>query len=229
MKKKPVIAIDGPSGAGKSTLGKLLAKKYNLSYIDTGAMYRAMGLKAFDTGVDIEDDIVLETFCSTVEMDYEEKDGHLKIVIDGINYTDRIRTQSAARLSSNISTKKPVRDYLVGFQRKLGEAGGVVMEGRDIGTVVFPDADLKFYLDASHETRGKRRFSELKESKMKVNLADIMASEKARDEKDSTRTLSPLRKAPDAIYIDSSNFTISEVFSKMIAFSDKAFASNVLS
>ena len=229
MKKKPVIAIDGPSGAGKSTLGKLLAKKYNLSYVDTGAMYRALAVKAFDAGVDIEDDKALDNLCAAVEMVYEEKDGLLKIVIDGINYTDRIRTQSAARLSSNISTKKPVREYLVGFQRKLGEAGGVVMEGRDIGTVVLPDADLKFYLDASHETRGKRRFSELEESKMKVNLSNIMAAEKARDERDSTRTLSPLRKASDAIYIDSSNFTISEVLNKMIAFANKAFVSNVLS
>ena len=229
MERKPVIAIDGPSGAGKSTLGKLLAKKYNLSYIDTGAMYRALALRAFDTEVDFEDDKALESLCAAVKMVYEEKDGLLKIVIDGINYTGRIRTPIAARLSSNLSTKKPVRDFLADFQRKLGEAGGVVMEGRDIGTVVFPDANLKFYLDASHETRGKRRFSELKESKVKVNLADIMASEKTRDERDSTRTLSPLRKASDAIYIDSSNFTISEVLSKMIAFSDKAFAGNGLS
>ncbi len=228
MERKPVIAIDGPSGAGKSTLGKLLAKKYSLSYIDTGAMYRALALRAFDTGIDIEDNKALERFCSAVEMVYEEKNGKLKIVIDRINYTDKIRTQRAGKLSSIISTKKPVRDYLVGYQKKLGEAGGVVMEGRDIGTAVLPDADLKFYLDASHETRGKRRFSELKQSKIEVNLADIMASEKERDARDLTRTLSPLRKASDSIYIDSGNFTISEVLNKMVAFVNKAFASKVV-
>ncbi len=228
MKKKPVIAIDGPSGAGKSTLGKLLAKKYSLSYIDTGAMYRALALRAFDTGIDIEDNKVLERFCSAVEMVYEEKNGKLKIVIDRINYTDKIRTQRAGKLSSIISTKKPVRDYLVDYQKKLGEAGGVVMEGRDIGTAVLPDADLKFYLDASHEARGKRRFSELKQSKIEVNLADIMASERERDARDLTRTLSPLRKASDSIYIDSGNFTISEVLNKMVMFVNKAFASRIV-
>ncbi len=228
MKKKPVIAIDGPSGAGKSTLGKLLAKKYNLLYIDTGAMYRALALRAFDAGIDIEDNKALERFCSAVEMVYEEKNGKLKIVIDRINYTDKIRTQSAGKLSSIFSTKKPVRDYLVGYQKKLGEAGGVVMEGRDIGTAVLPDADLKFYLDASHETRGKRRFSELKQSKIEVSLADIMASEKERDARDLTRTLSPLRKASDSIYIDSGNFTISEVLNKMVMFVNKAFASRIV-
>jgi cytidylate kinase len=227
MERKLVIAIDGPSGAGKSTLGKLLAKKYCLSYIDTGAMYRALALRAFDTGIDIEDNKALERFCSAVEMVYEEKSGKLKIVIDGIDYTNKIRTQRAGKLSSIISTKKTVRDYLVGYQKKLGEAGGVVMEGRDIGTVVLPDADLKFYLDASHETRGKRRFSELKQSKAEVNLADIMASEKERDARDLTRTLSPLRKASDSIYIDSGNFTISEVLNKMVMFVNKAFASKV--
>lgn len=228
MKKKPVIAIDGPSGAGKSTLGKLLAKKYNLSYIDTGAMYRALALRAFDAGIDIEDNKALERFCSAVEMVYEEKNGKLKIVIDRINYTDKIRTPHAGKLSSLISTKKPVRNYLVDYQKKLAKAGGVVMEGRDIGTVVLPDADLKFYLDASHETRGKRRFSELKQSNIEVNLANIMASEKERDARDLTRTLSPLRKTSDSIYIDSGNFTISEVYNKMVVLVNKAFASKVV-
>ncbi len=223
MKKKPVIAIDGPSGAGKSTLGKLLAEKYNLSYIDTGAMYRALALRAFDTGLDIEDNKALERFCSAIEMVYEEKNGKLKISIDKINYTDKIRTPRAGKLSSLISAKRPVRNYLVDYQKKLAKAGGVVMEGRDIGTAVLPDADLKFYLDASHETRGKRRFSELKQSKAAVKLADIMASEKERDVRDLTRTLSPLREASDSIYIDSGDFTINEVLSKMVIFVDKVF------
>jgi cytidylate kinase len=226
VNKKPVIAIDGPSGAGKSTLGKLLAKKYNLSYIDTGAMYRALALRAFDVGLDINDDGELKKFCSMVNMIYEEKNGSLRIVVDGYDYTEKIRSQNAGKLSSLISTKEPIRKYLVNFQRKLGEKGGVVMEGRDIGTVVFPDADIKFYLDASRETRGGRRFSELKEKGVKVNRERVMESEKERDERDISRDLSPLCQAEDAVYIDSTHCSIDEVLGKMIEIANKTFRGN---
>ena len=178
-------------------------------------MYRALALRAFDLGIDIDDEDRLKRFCSEVSMDYEENNGCLKILVDGVNYTDEIRAQEAGRLASLISTKQEVREYLVSFQRRLGETGGVVMEGRDIGTVVFPDADLKFYLDASQKVRGKRRYSELKSAGKEINLADVVEEEKKRDMRDSMRDHSPLRRADDAIYIDTDNFSLQEVLDKI--------------
>ncbi len=212
MKRGPVIAIDGPAGSGKSTLARLLAEKLRFTYIDTGAMYRAVALRAYELGIDIEDEDKLKKLCSKIKLNFKDN----KIFVDGKDYSDEIRKASAGPLSSKVSTKKTVRDAMVRLQRSMAENGSVVMEGRDIGTVVFPDADIKFYLDASAEIRGKRRYLELKEKGNDVSLGEVIEEVKARDKRDSTRAHSPLKKADDAIHIDTSNMEIEDVVKKLV-------------
>lgn len=216
MKRGPVIAIDGPAGSGKSTLARLLAEKLRFTYIDTGAMYRAVALKAHELGIDIEDEDSLKELCSTINLYFENKDGGNRIFIDSNDYSKKIRTPFVSQLSSKVSSKKAVRDAMVRLQRLLAAKGAVIMEGRDIGTVVFPDADVKFYIDASPEIRGKRRYSELKEKGEDVSLEKIIAEEKARDRMDSTREHAPLKKADDAVLIDTGNMSLEEVLNVMM-------------
>ncbi|MBI5328423.1 MAG: (d)CMP kinase [Deltaproteobacteria bacterium] len=211
-----IIAIDGPAGSGKSTLAKLLAKELAYTYIDTGAMYRAVALKMHELVIDIEDTNVLKDFCSKINLCFENKNGINRISIDGDDYSEKIRTSFVSQLSSKVSSKKAVRDAMVRLQRLLAAKGSVIMEGRDIGTVVFPDADIKFYIDASPEVRGKRRHSELQEKGQDVSLEKIIEDEKKRDLMDSTREHAPLKKADDAVYIDTSDMTIREVVAKML-------------
>ncbi|MEK6598992.1 MAG: (d)CMP kinase [Deltaproteobacteria bacterium] len=212
MKRGSIIAIDGPAGSGKSTLARLLAEKLRFTYIDTGAMYRAVAVKVHEEGIDIEDEDKLKKLCSRIRLHFEDN----KIFVDGRDYSNEIRKTSAGPLSSKVSTKKTVREAMVRLQRSMAENSSVVMEGRDIGTVVFPDADVKFYLDASAEIRGKRRYLELKEKGSDVSLGEVIEEVKARDKRDSTRALSPLKKADDAIHIDTSNMEIEDVVKKMV-------------
>lgn len=210
--KGPVIAIDGTAGTGKSTISRLLAERLRFTYVDTGAMYRAIAVKAREEFIDIKDDEQLKILCSKTKLHFQDN----KIFVDGRDYSNEIRSPIAGELSSKVSANKSVREEMVRQQRLMAENGFVVIEGRDIGTVVFPNADIKFYLDASAEIRGKRRYLELKEKGKEVALSEVIEEVKARDERDSKREHSPLRKADDAIYIDTGNIEIEDLVKKMI-------------
>lgn len=212
-KRGAVIAIDGPSGVGKTTVSRRLADKLDFKYINTGAMYRALALAANEAGIDLHDDAALSRYCSKVSIEYDYKKEC--VIIEGKDFTPSIRTQAAGELASIISTRKPVRDFLAGFQRRLGEAGSVVMEGRDIGTAVFPDADIKFFLDASHEVRAQRRHLEIA-PKEAARAEEVSKEIRERDKRDTGRANSPLKKADDAVYIDTGELDIEGVVIKIL-------------
>ena len=210
-----IIAIDGPSGAGKSTITRLLSKRLGYLYIDTGAMYRAVALAVQRSGISGDDDAALAGVCREVEITFVRTDGCCHVFLNGEDVSDFIRTPEISLLTSKISARKVVRDILVGLQRELGKNGGVVLEGRDIGTVVFPDADVKFFLSASAEERGTRRYLELKAKGKDVQLERTIAEVVQRDEQDARREHAPLRRADDAIDIDSTGLSIDEVLAFM--------------
>jgi len=212
-----VIAIDGPSGAGKSTVAHLLAERLGYLQIDTGAMYRAVAYLMHQTGIDPEDLAAVERFCSTVDIRLDRSDGHQRVFANGQEVTGQIRTPEMSLLTSRISALRPVREAMMQAQRKMGARGGVVLEGRDIGTVVFPDADVKFFLSASAEERGRRRYLELSAKGEQVTLESTIQAVVLRDQQDSQRDLAPLRMAGDAIAVDSSGRTIDEVLDIMVA------------
>jgi cytidylate kinase len=212
-----IIAIDGPSGAGKSTIARLLAEHLGYIQIDTGAMYRAVSLLLSRTGVDLGDLAAVERFCQNIDIQFEMVSGSQVVRANGMDVTDQIRTPGMSLLTSRISTLKPVREALLKAQQQMGSRGGVVLEGRDIGTVVFPDAEIKFYLSASVEERAKRRCEELTSKGEPVTLAETVADVVRRDRQDSERDIAPLRQANDAILIDSSRLTVDEVLGRMVA------------
>jgi cytidylate kinase len=213
-----VIAIDGPSGAGKSTIARLLARRLGYLQIDTGAMYRAAAVLIGRAGLDLGDGNAVTRFCADLSVRLETCDGVQRVFANGQDVTDQIRTHEVSLLTSRVSALKPVRDALLLAQREMGRRGGVVLEGRDIGTVVFPDADLKFFLFASPEVRGKRRYDELIAKGEKTTLRETVAAVVQRDEQDSRRDIAPLRQAEDAISVDSSDIGIDEVVARMEAF-----------
>lgn len=216
-KKGLVIAIDGPSGAGKSTIAKLLASRLGYVYIDSGAMYRAVGWKAKREGIDPADEGRLADLCRSTEVTIRLDGRDPRFYVDGIDVSGEIRTPEMGMMASAVSKARAVRERLLVLQRDLGKNGGVVMDGRDIGTVVFPGAGVKFYLDASAEERGRRRYLELKAKGMEVDLEQITREIRDRDRQDSTRSLAPLRRADDAVLIDSTKLTIDEVLEKMLS------------
>ena len=215
-RKRLTIAIDGPSGAGKSTVAKALAKKLGYTYIDTGAMYRAVALKAREKGIRTDEETSLNTLASSLRISFLSDPSDTRVFCDGEDVTEAIRSPEMGVLASDISKKRGVREALVQKQRKMGEGGGAVMEGRDIGTVVFPHAQVKFYLDALPEERARRRFRELTEKGLKVGFQEILQEVVTRDQNDMSRDVSPLRKADDAVLIDSTHRSVDEVVEEMV-------------
>jgi cytidylate kinase len=211
-----VIAIDGPSGAGKSTLARLLAQKLGYIYIDTGAMYRAVGWKTRHEGIDPSDEKRMAELCERTEVTIENNNNDPRFFVDGREVSGEIRTPEMGMMASAVSKSPAVRSRLLTIQRELGKKGGVVMDGRDIGTVVFPEADLKLFLEANAGERGKRRYLELKAKGMDVDLARITREIRERDDQDSGRTIAPLRKADDALLIDTSTLSIDDVLDRML-------------
>ena len=201
------IAVDGPSGAGKSTIAKAIAKKLNIDYIDTGAMYRAVGYKMLKKGVALTDLEGLEKMLETTEIDFSEGN----IYLDGEIVNDYIRTPEISKQASDCSAIGMVRKKLVDLQQKMGEAKSVIMDGRDIGTVVFPDAEFKFFITASAEERARRRYEELIAKGQDVTLEQVLTDLNTRDHNDSTREITPLRKADDAVEVDTTAMNIEEV------------------
>ncbi len=212
-----IIAVDGPSGAGKSTVARILAKRLRFLYIDTGAMYRALTLKALESNVPInEESKILKLAEETKISLLNNADGSLSIILDGRDVSLDIRKPKITQFVSNLAKIKEVRQVLVKLQRNLGAKGNCVLDGRDIGTVVFPDAQKKFFIDASAQERVNRRFKELKGLGQNVSEDDVAKDLSNRDKIDSTRKASPLRKAEDAIYIDTTRLSIEQVVGKML-------------
>ena len=214
--KKLTIAIDGPSGAGKSTVAKSLAKRLDYVYIDTGAMYRSVALKVKEKGISPEDRSALKALASSLHVTFATEGDQTHVFCDGEDITSAIRTPEISRLASFISKQKEVRKSLVQFQRKMGEEGGVVLEGRDIGTVVFPNADVKFYLDADRDERVRRRYDEMIQKGMEVDFRETKEALVQRDHDDMHRTHSPLKRANDALWIDSTHRSVEEVVEEMV-------------
>ena len=214
--KKLLITIDGPAGAGKTTVSRALADRLGYRYIDTGALYRAVALAVKTRGIDTENDAELKLLCSELELAFVQKDEGLCLLLDGEDITDRIRTAEITMLASALSARPVVRECLLRLQRNLGEEKAVVFEGRDMGTVVFPQADLKFFLNASSRTRTLRRYDEIK-SKSSQTLEEVGLDIQRRDRDDSTRELAPLKPAHDAIMVDSTDLSVSEVVELMVS------------
>ena len=212
-----IIAIDGPSGAGKSTLAKRLAKELQFIYLDTGAMYRALALKVLRQGVDLADDARLEELIAGTEIDLEETNGKLAVLLDGVDVAGEIRTPEVSQMASKVSALRIVRARMLELQRDMGRRGSVVAEGRDIGTVIFPDAEVKIFLDASAGERARRRYNELKGAGRAVDYEETLREIEERDKRDSERDLAPLRKAEDAVMMDSSNATADDVATKVLS------------
>lgn len=212
-----IIAIDGPSGAGKSTLAKRLAKELNFIYLDTGAMYRALALKVLREGVDLADDASLAELIRGTEIDLAEKEGWLVVMLDGRDVAGEIRTPEVSQMASKVSALRIVRERMLELQRAMGRRGSVVAEGRDIGTVIFPQAEVKIFLDASVRERARRRCDEIKAAGRAVDLAETLREIEERDRRDSERDIAPLRKADDALMIDSSSLGADAVAARVLA------------
>jgi cytidylate kinase len=212
-----VIAIDGPAGAGKSTVSRRLAQALGYRYIDTGAMYRVIGILAAERGIDLADGVGLATLCDGTHMEFIERDGGVCTYVDGRDLSAAIRTPAAAQLASKVSAVPAVRQRLVAQQRAMGAAGAVVMEGRDIGTVVFPEAAVKVFLDASPAERARRRAREMHGAATAADIAEMEREIAQRDARDRTRAHSPLRPADDAVVVDTTGKSIEEVVASLRA------------
>ena len=214
--RKLIVAIDGPAGAGKSTVAKRLAKELGYTYMDTGAMYRAFAWKVMEEGMDLGAEGELRRALQDTNIELAEQDGRPSVLLNGVDVTDRIRTPELSQLASRVSTSKIVRERMVELQRAMGSKGGVVAEGRDIGTVVFPNAEVKIYLDASAQERARRRFEELRGQGSQVTMEETLREMEERDRRDKERDVAPLRKAGDALVIDSTGSAVDGIVERIM-------------
>lgn len=213
--KKLVVAIDGPAGAGKSTVAQLVAKELGYTYIDTGAMYRAVAWKVLQQGGEVTDERILAVV-PDIDVDLSYEQGKTTVRVDGQDVTGEIRTPEVSHIVSKVAALGPVREKMVDLQRKMAERGGVLMDGRDIATNVLPNADVKIYLTASIEERAKRRYKELCDKGLSVKLAEIQHDIASRDKADMEREISPLVQADDAVLLDTTGMSIPEVVQKIV-------------
>lgn len=221
MDRKKVVAIDGPAGAGKSTVSKLVAARLGYTYIDTGAMYRAVALKVLENKFDLTEDSIIDA-ARDVDVDLRYVDGQTKTFLDGRDVSIEIRTPEVSKIVSPVAKVGFVRERMTQLQRKMAERGGVIMDGRDIGTVVLPNADVKIFLTASIGERARRRYKELKQKGFDVSLEQIEKDIAARDKIDSEREIAPLKQADDAIPIDSTELSIDDAVEKLSALIGKS-------
>jgi cytidylate kinase len=209
--KEAVITIDGPAGAGKSTVSKAVAAELNYLYLDTGALYRALAYTAMKNKIDLHNPLAIASFCRPVEVELKNNNGKMEVFVDGEGLGEKIRSEEAGLAASVISAYPAVREKLLALQRQAGAKGGIVAEGRDMGTVVFPDARFKFFLDAGIEERIKRRAGELSHKNREVDTKAIARDMEARDKQDADRQIAPLAAAKDALVIDSTLLSIAQV------------------
>ncbi len=214
--KRLTIAIDGPSGAGKSTVARSLAKRLGYDYVDTGAMYRSVALRVKERGISPGDELTIKKLALSLHIDFVTEGEKTYVFCDGEDITQAIRNPEISRLASDISKQKGLREALVQMQRDMARGGGVVLEGRDIGTVVFPHAEVKFYLDAESEERVRRRYDEMVEKGVMADFQETQEELMQRDHNDIHRNHSPLKKAKDAVLIDSTHRSVEEVVEEMI-------------
>lgn len=217
---KMVVTIDGPAGAGKTTVSRALADRLGYRYVDTGALYRAVAYAARRKRMRTDDDAALEELCRGLDLKFVTSASGQRLLSAGTDITDHIRTPEITMLASGVSARPAVRAYLLKVQREMGRQKGVVFEGRDMGTVVFPDAEMKFFLDAAIETRANRRYLELQDSSSQ-KPEEVENDMRQRDQNDSTRDLAPLVPAADAVIINSTDLTVDEVIEQMLAHINK--------
>jgi cytidylate kinase len=223
--RKLVIAIDGPAGSGKSTLAALLARKYNYTNIESGAMYRALAFQAIEQGIALDDELKLRALAQQSRIELVPHPEGNRVLLDGADVTERLRSQDVTDAASKVSVHPAVREWMVASQRSMGAGGGIVMEGRDIGTKVFPDAAVKIFLDAAPEIRGTRRF--MQSPAAAAQETSVVAELRARDQRDRTRANSPLVPAPDAVRIDSTYLTLDQVLARAVELIDAKLEENM--
>ena len=215
------IAIDGPAGAGKSSIAKLVAERLSFIYIDTGAMYRTMALYFMNRGINTKDQMLVESRCEEIDIRIHYENGEQQIFLNGENVSVEIREEQVGNEASVVASYGKVREKLVALQRSMAASSDVIMDGRDIGTVVLPDADVKIYLTASSAVRAERRYKELTEKGAVCDLKKIEEDIKIRDYQDMNREISPLKQAEDAVFVDSSDMTIDQVIEEIISIVEK--------